>query len=163
MDMTTGQIRWKTQLLDKDNYIDGCWRGRAPPRPANCPEPLGPDFAIGNSPVLVNLAGGRQLLVVGQKSGHVHALDPAQAGKVVWQTRLSPGSALGGIEFGLAVEGGRVFAGVSDVVTGPKRQARPLRPERRRRRPGLERAVAGRSRPCRWGTTPGAMGRSRRR
>lgn len=122
MDMATGQVRWTKQLLANDNYINGCWRGPAGDRAtvANCPEPLGPDFAIGNSPILVDLKGGRQLLVVGQKSGHVHAIDPARDGQIVWQQRLSPGSALGGVEFGLALMGDRVFAGISDVVAGPK-------------------------------------------
>lgn len=122
MDMATGQVRWKQQLLANDNYINGCWRGPAGDRPlsANCPSPLGPDFSIGNSPILVDRKGGGQLLVVGQKSSHVHALDPTQAGKVIWQQRLSPGSALGGVEFGMAVVGDRVFAGVSDVIAGPK-------------------------------------------
>ncbi|MBU1375654.1 MAG: PQQ-binding-like beta-propeller repeat protein [Alphaproteobacteria bacterium] len=121
MDMATGQVRWKKQLLEADNYINGCWRGPNGDRAtvANCPAPLGPDFAIGNSPILVDLKGGKQLLVVGQKSSHVHALDPAQQGKIVWQQRLSPGSALGGVEFGMAVVGERVFAGVSDVILGP--------------------------------------------
>lgn len=118
MEMATGKIRWKQQLLEKDNYIDGCWRGPEGkwPAGANCPERPGPDFSIGASPVLVGFEGGKQLLIVGQKSGQVHALDPAQDGKVVWQHRLSGGSALGGVEFGLAVENGRVFAGISDVV-----------------------------------------------
>lgn len=115
MDLATGLIVWKNQLLRDDNYINNCWRSDRPP-PANCPSPVGPDFSIGNSPMLVDLPNGRQLLVVGQKSGHVHALDPAAEGRLVWQRRLSPGSALGGVEFGLATDGRRVYAGISDVL-----------------------------------------------
>jgi len=124
MDMATGRIVWKNQLLRDDNYINGCWRPDGRQLAANCPSPLGPDFSIGNSPILADLPGGRQLLVVGQKSGHVHALDPAASGKLVWQRRLSPGSALGGVEFGMATDGGLVYAGVSDVLLGPA-TARP--------------------------------------
>lgn len=121
MDMATGRIVWKTQVLAADNYINGCWRGPNGDRQlaANCPSPVGPDFAIGNSPILIDLAGGRQLLVVGQKSSYVHALDPAQDGKIMWQRRLSPGSALGGVEFGMASDGTTVYAGVSDIISGP--------------------------------------------
>ena len=119
MDMASGAIRWKMQLLADDNYINGCYPGPGRTLAANCPSPLGQDFAIGNSPMLISLEGGQQRLVVGQKSGHVHALDPAQQGKILWQTRLSPGGALGGVEFGLAYDGELVFAGISDIVSGP--------------------------------------------
>ena len=119
MDMATGQIRWKNQLLAHDNYINGCWLGGSRTVPAaNCPTKLGPDFSIGNSPILHNLPGGRQLLLVGQKSSHVYALDPAQDGKVVWERRLSPGSALGGVEFGMAADSERLYVGISDVIAG---------------------------------------------
>ena len=121
MEMATGRIVWKTQVLAADNYINGCWRGPAGDRQlaANCPAPVGPDFSIGNSPILIDLADGKQLLVVGQKSSHIHALDPAANGKIVWQTRLSPGSPLGGVEFGMATDGTTLYAGVSDVIAGP--------------------------------------------
>jgi polyvinyl alcohol dehydrogenase (cytochrome) len=121
IDMATGAVRWTNQLLANDNYINGCWKGPDGKRQiaANCPEHLGPDFSIGNSPILVDLDADRQLLVVGQKSGHVHALDPEAGGRIVWQRRLSPGSALGGVEFGMASDGERIFAGISDVVAGP--------------------------------------------
>ena len=120
MDMATGAVRWKTQLLPGDNYINGCWERPGRPASANCPSPLGPDYAIGNSPILIKLKDGRERLVVGQKSSQVHALDPAADGKLVWQTRLSPGSALGGVEFGMAWDGHHIYAGVSDVIAGPK-------------------------------------------
>ena len=119
MEMATGKVAWKTQVLANDNYINGCWRNGERPPAANCPSPVGPDFSIGNSPILVDIAAGRQLLLVGQKSSHVHALDPARGGAIVWQKRLSPGSALGGVEFGMATDGRTLFAGVSDVIAGP--------------------------------------------
>ena len=120
MDLESGQIRWTNQLLANDNYINGCWVGGRRTIPAaNCPTKLGPDFSIGNSPILQDLAGGGQRLLVGQKSGHVYALDPAAAGKVVWSRRIGPGSALGGVEFGMASDGERLFVGISDIVAGP--------------------------------------------
>lgn len=116
IDADSGRIRWTQQLTPDDNYIDGCWPG-AKRHPANCPSPLGPDFSIGASVILHDLAG-KQLLLVGQKSGIVFALDPASKGARVWERRLSPGSALGGIEFGMAADSARLYVGVSDVVAG---------------------------------------------
>lgn len=119
MDMATGAVRWTNQLLKNDNYINGCWLNPQRTVPAaNCPDPVGPDFSIGNSPILVDLPDGGQRLLVGQKSSHVYALDPARNGAVVWQRRLSPGSALGGVEFGMATDGRTLFAGISDVIAG---------------------------------------------
>jgi polyvinyl alcohol dehydrogenase (cytochrome) len=115
IDADSGRIRWVHQLTTGDNYIDGCWRtGGA--RPASCPSRVGPDFEIGASPILRDVPGGGQLLLVGQKSGLVYALDPATGGKLVWQRRVGYGSALGGIEFGFAADATRVYAGVSDIV-----------------------------------------------
>ena len=115
MDADTGKIRWAHQLTPHDNYIDGCWRtGRT--RPANCPSPVGPDYSIGAAPILRSLPGGRQVLIVGQKSGVVYALDPAKDGALVWQRRVGEGSALGGVEFGVAADPEHFYAGVSDIV-----------------------------------------------
>lgn len=113
IDISTGEVVWKNQVWPDDNYIIGC------PRAANCPEVLGPDFALGAAPILHTQADGRQLLLAGQKSGILWALDPADNGRIVWQTRLSPGSALGGIEFGPAADEDKVYVAISDVIAGP--------------------------------------------
>ena len=42
----------------------------------NCPKEDGPDYDYGSSPILVALPDGRDLLLAGQKSGIVYALDP---------------------------------------------------------------------------------------
>jgi polyvinyl alcohol dehydrogenase (cytochrome) len=55
MDFKTGAIRWKNQLLKDDNYIIGC------PAAANCPHPVGSDFALGDSVILHTLKDGRQM------------------------------------------------------------------------------------------------------
>lgn len=110
IDIATGEVAWKNQVWPDDNYIIGC------PGAANCPEVLGPDFALGATPILHTRADGRQLVLAGQKSGILWALDPADGGKLVWKTRLSPGSALGGIEFGPAADEDKVYVGISDVL-----------------------------------------------
>lgn len=110
MDLRTGEVVWKNQVWPDDNYIIGC------PQAANCPRELGPDFALGAAPILHTQSDGRQLVLAGQKSGILWALDPANEGAVVWSTRLSPGSALGGIEFGPAADREQVYVGISDVL-----------------------------------------------
>ncbi|MGH7017495.1 MAG: PQQ-binding-like beta-propeller repeat protein, partial [Caulobacteraceae bacterium] len=116
IDLKSGTVRWKRSLDPTDTYLDGC----NPPaqQNANCPKSLGGDFDIGASPILHRLPNGRRILVVGQKSGQVWGLDPDHAGKVLWVTRLSKGGPLGGVEFGPAIDGERVFAAVSDIFTG---------------------------------------------
>jgi polyvinyl alcohol dehydrogenase (cytochrome) len=43
------------------------------------------------------------MLLAGQKSGDVYALDPNEQGNVIWRTRIGSGSALGGVHWGMAV------------------------------------------------------------
>src|SRR5205823_2185498 len=71
---------------------------------------------FGSSAMLVETSAGRELLVAGQKSGVVYALDPNQKGKVIWQTRIGQGSANGGVQWGMASDGQKVYAAVSDAV-----------------------------------------------
>lgn len=99
----TGQILWTRQLTSGDVFVLNC---------AKC----GPDFDFGQSPILVNLAANKRALVIGQKSGVVHALDPDADGKILWQTRLSPGGTLGGIQWGSASDGRNMYAAVSDTT-----------------------------------------------
>ena len=69
--------------------------------------------------MLVAAANGREVLVAGQKSGMVYALDPANNGKLLWQTRVGTGGTNGGVQWGMASDGRNVYASVSDVVRLP--------------------------------------------
>jgi polyvinyl alcohol dehydrogenase (cytochrome) len=109
-DLESGSLLWSSQVTPKDNFTMGCVRG------ANCPEERGPDFDFGSSPILRELPGGKRVLVCGQKSGVVWGLDPDQRGKVLWQTRLGQGSALGGIEWGPTADLENAYVAVSDVI-----------------------------------------------
>jgi polyvinyl alcohol dehydrogenase (cytochrome) len=80
---------------------------------------MGPDFDIGNSPILQKLVDGRSVIVVAQKSGVVWALDPDHEGAVLWQHRIGKGSALGGMEWGSAADGQAGYFPVSDGLMGP--------------------------------------------
>jgi polyvinyl alcohol dehydrogenase (cytochrome) len=127
LDEATGAVRWARQLTAGDNYIIGC--GGPNPR-ANCPKEPGPDVDFGASPILHTLPGGRQLILAGQKSSQVYALDPDAEGKVVWERRLSDGGPLGGVEFGMAADAQTLYVAIADVFsqTGkPKPQLAALR------------------------------------
>jgi polyvinyl alcohol dehydrogenase (cytochrome) len=112
LDLATGAVRWVNQLTKGDNYIIGCYGTN--PR-ANCPAPAGPDYDFGVAPVLHTLKSGKQLILVGQKSSQVYALDPDAKGKVVWEHRLSQGGPLGGVEFGPAADASNYYVGVADI------------------------------------------------
>lgn len=110
-DLDTGAIRWTRQFTPDDAFII-CSPGNP-----NCPEESGPDFDFGASPVLVTMADGRELLVVGQKSGIGFGLDPDRDGAVAWQYQVGPGSALGGIEWGFAVDDEKAYFANSGYLT----------------------------------------------
>jgi polyvinyl alcohol dehydrogenase (cytochrome) len=114
-ELATGRMLWRRQATAKDSYVVSCFSADK----ANCPESNGPDHDFGQSPILVNLRSGQRVLVVGQKSGVVHALDPDQEGKILWQTRVGKGGALGGIMWGSAADQDHVYVANSDVRFGP--------------------------------------------
>ncbi len=114
MDLKSGELLWSRQLSENDAYNNGC----TTPQRTNCPEKAGPDFDFGQPPILVNLGGGKRALVIGQKSGMVHAIDPDQKGKILWQTRAGEGSALGGSQWGSAADGRNIYVAISDIGLG---------------------------------------------
>jgi polyvinyl alcohol dehydrogenase (cytochrome) len=118
MDAATGKIRWSNQVTEADNFIVGC---NAAVKPVNCPNPDGPDFDFGASPILFKLAppkgkkGGKDIVLSGQKSGVVFGMDP-DSGKTLWSTRVGSGSSLGGIEWGMAADARRLYVANADTV-----------------------------------------------
>jgi len=111
-DMETGKILWSKQLTELDVFNMACMPG---PSKASCPEQVGPDADIGASPILVKASNGKRVLLVSQKSGVAHALDPDRAGAILWQTRVGHGSELGGIQWGSATDGTNMYAALSDI------------------------------------------------
>jgi polyvinyl alcohol dehydrogenase (cytochrome) len=109
-DLDSGTLKWVNQVTRKDNYVMGC------PAGPNCPASVGPDFDFGASAILRNIGDGKQILIAPQKSGIVWGLDPDQNGKLLWQTKVGTGSALGGIEWGSAADTQNIYAAVSDIV-----------------------------------------------
>ncbi|MGY2844054.1 polyvinyl alcohol dehydrogenase (cytochrome) [Bradyrhizobium sp. USDA 4501] len=110
-DLATGRMLWHQQATPKDSFVVACFGTDQ----SNCPEDRGPDHDFGQSPILVSLRNGQRVLVIGQKSGVVHALDPDHEGKILWQTRIGKGGALGGTEWGSAADQDRIYVANSDV------------------------------------------------
>jgi polyvinyl alcohol dehydrogenase (cytochrome) len=113
--MEAGELAWSRQMTEGNAYTVAC----AGADRTNCPEAKGPDLDFGSSPILVKLPDGRRLLIAGQKSGMVHAIDPDRQGAVVWQRRLGRGGPLGGVQWGSAVDQDNVYVAVSDLVVRP--------------------------------------------
>lgn len=112
MDIATGEIVWAAQLTKDDAWNGACSRGTP-----NCPEEDGPDYDIGASPILTRDENGREIILVGQKSGMVYALDPANNGALIWEQRAGSGGTMGGIHYGMSTNGEKLFVGVSDLPT----------------------------------------------
>src|SRR5262249_1084258 len=87
---------------------------------SNCPKAKGPDLDFGSSAILRTLADGKRVLVAGQKSGVVHAIDPDQKGKILWQQRVGKGGLVGGIQWGPAADDELIYVGVSDMGMSAK-------------------------------------------
>ena len=112
LDLKTGNLLWSRQLTQGDAYNGAC-NSRTQ---ANCPDKEGPDFDFGQPPILAQLGGGKRALVIGQKSGMVHAIDPDAEGRILWQTRAGAGGLVGGSQWGSAADNQRVYVAISDAV-----------------------------------------------
>ena len=109
LDLKTGAIRWVTRTLGFDAWTVDCipFIGEG----TNCPEPAGPDFDFGQAPALFTVRDGnrqRDVVGAGQKSGQYWTLDP-DTGAVRWVTQAGPGGTAGGLQWGSAVDGRRVY------------------------------------------------------
>lgn len=115
IDLETGKLRWSFQALANDVWIIGC-RDDPEQSTPNCPSPeesVLKDFDFGGAAVLARRDESGDILLAGQKSGDVWALDP-DSGELIWNRRVGQGTTLGGIHWGIAIDGKRVFAPVSD-------------------------------------------------
>jgi polyvinyl alcohol dehydrogenase (cytochrome) len=98
LDLTDGQVRWAKQFSRHD------MAGAA-------------DFV--SSPILRTLADGKQIILAGQKSGIVYALDPDHGGDVLWQTKVAEDSVPAGIEWGPAADHRRLYVALSGLAAEP--------------------------------------------
>lgn len=106
LDLASGAIRWATTALPFDAWTVSCipFLGDG----SNCPSPAGPDYDFGQAPALFRTANGVESVGAGQKSGQYWALNP-DTGAVRWSTQAGPGGTAGGLQWGSAVDGKRVY------------------------------------------------------
>jgi len=116
--LRTGKIVWSRQITSGDTYNVSCFRDDQ----SNCPAKQGPDTDFGAPPILRKLPDGKRVLIIGQKSGDVLALDPDNKGEILWKTNIGHGGPLGGIEWGPAADSENVYAALSDFgfSSGPE-------------------------------------------
>ena len=115
LDLKTGAVKWSTVAIPSDSWNVSCLFD---PNAANCPQPAGPDYDFGQGPMLFTVrpnGNGKpvDLLGAGQKSGQYWAFNP-DTGAVVWVTQVGPGGTLGGLEWGSATDGTRIYVAISN-------------------------------------------------
>jgi polyvinyl alcohol dehydrogenase (cytochrome) len=119
LDLSSGKPKWVFQALANDVWNMSCpvgspTGGRAPG--PNCyfaaEGSVLRDHDFGGGPVIWR-GKGRTLILGGQKSGDVWAL-VAATGKPVWHHHFGKGTPLGGVHWGIATDGVRVFAPIAD-------------------------------------------------
>ena len=134
MDLRTGRIAWTYQSQAGDAWNAACLFGNR----SSCPDPEGPDTDFGATTLLLEL-DGRDVLIAGQKSGLLHALNPA-TGSLQWKVRLAPGGAEGGIRYGMATQDGVIYVPSADAgahMLGGVSTARETQPGRFSYEPGV--------------------------
>jgi polyvinyl alcohol dehydrogenase (cytochrome) len=114
LDLDSGEEIWVFQAIADDVWNLACGARSGP----NCPSPehsILRDWDFGSSAVIFTLPDGRDVLLAGQKSGHLWAVD-AETGAVLWDQRVGGGGALGGNHWGIAIDGERVFLPINDPL-----------------------------------------------
>jgi polyvinyl alcohol dehydrogenase (cytochrome) len=109
LDMRTGALKWSTGQQRFDAWNTACLPTHPP---HNCPVVPGPDHDFGDGAHMFVIPGPdgrpRKAIGAGQKSGVYWMLDAA-TGEVIWSAMVGPGSAVGGIEWGTATDGRRIY------------------------------------------------------
>ena len=113
--MRTGKLLWSKQFTAGDAWNVGCEMDED----INCPEARGPDLDFASSPILRILPNGRRVILAGQKSGVMHAIDPDRNGEILWQHRVGKGGLAGGIQWGSAADAQQVYVALSDIGMVP--------------------------------------------
>lgn len=121
LNLDTGELVWVNQTIGGDTWNGACGSTRA-----NCPEERGPDFDFGAPPILTTLPNGKDIILAGQKSGMVYAMDPDNNGETIWSARAGMGGYNGGIHWGMSTNGETLFVGIADtpghhMTVGPAR------------------------------------------
>lgn len=118
LDLTTGRIKWGRRTSVYDTWTVGCGVPESNiPRTGNCQSPSSPDYDFASGvnlfTALRNGSPVRDLVGAGRKNGVYYAFNPDN-GATVWARRVGPGGAAGGIQWGSATDGTRIYIGVSN-------------------------------------------------
>ena len=113
MEIGTGKVAWTYQAQSGDAWNAACIFGVR----SSCPDPEGPDTDFGSTTMLIEL-DGQELLIAGQKSGMLHALDPA-TGELQWKTLVAHGGAEGGIRYGMGTRDDVLYVPSTDQAIDP--------------------------------------------
>ena len=119
LEIESGGVVWHKQTLSGDVWNAACVTNRI-----NCPGDYGPDYDIGASIILIE--GDKDILVAGQKSGMVFALDPDDRGSIIWQKRVGRGGKKGGIHWGMTIDDDSIFIPIADLPEKTTSQFSPM-------------------------------------
>lgn len=142
IELSTGRVVWTYQSQAGDAWNAACSFGNR----VSCPAPEGPDIDFGATTMLISLEG-QDLLIAGQKSGMLHALNPA-TGALVWKTRVAHGGPQAGIRYGMASR--------DDVLFVPSTEESGHRLDEIKGQPGVY-AMSARDGSVLWSTTPSEL------
>jgi polyvinyl alcohol dehydrogenase (cytochrome) len=112
LDLATGTVNWIHKVQGFDAWTTACIG-----LPTACPSPYGPDYDFGQGPMLIPTKAG-DVVAAGEKAGIMWGLN-ADTGATVWKTLVGPGSSLGGLEWGSATDGKRIYFAVANFNFGP--------------------------------------------
>jgi polyvinyl alcohol dehydrogenase (cytochrome) len=113
IDLKDGALRWSFQATPNDIFLSGCGRSRQGLNCPNAKDTVFRDVDFGASVIIAKRGDGQDVLLAGQKSGTVWALDPDAKGKVLWRRDFGEGSPVGGVHWGIAYDGERVYAPIN--------------------------------------------------
>ena len=118
LDLDTGKLAWRFQAMASDVWNMACNDREMTKSGPNCAVlygGAGRDFDFGATPVLVRGVNGKDVVIGGQKSGHVWALDAA-TGKVLWKQQMGEGTTLGGVHWGVAADSKVAYIPIADSL-----------------------------------------------
>ena len=115
----SGRVVWHKQTLSGDVWNAACVTNRI-----NCPGEYGPDYDIGASIILIE--GDKDMLIAGQKSGMVFAMDPDDNGSIIWQKRVGRGGKKGGVHWGMTIDDDSIFVPIADLPEKIPSQYSPM-------------------------------------
>lgn len=118
LDLDSGAVKWAMRALPYDAWTVACdIDGSIPLLKAVsstkwCPDPVGPDADFAQPPMLISVDLGdgvkEERLFAGNKAGVFFAINPDN-GEVIWKKQVGPGGTIGGMEFGAASDGRRIY------------------------------------------------------